>query len=363
MSAAAQSGAPPNDHRSGHTREDVVSQAAPERHETDLLIIGAGPAGLYGAYYAGFRGQRVALMDSLPEAGGQVAALYPEKQIFDVAGFPAIKGQDLVDNLVAQAGQHEPRYFLGHRAEELVHHEDGEHITVRSHKGAEVQCRAVIITGGIGTFSPRPLPDAEEFEGRGLMYFVPRLEVLRDLDVLIVGGGDSAFDWAMNLEDIARSITLIHRRERFRAHERTVEHVLASSVDVRTKTEVARIIGADAPASDDRTAIKGVEIFHNESDEREILEVQAVVAALGFKADLGPLKEWGVQLERRKILVDTRMTTGVDRVFAAGDITTYDGKVDLISVGFGEAATAVNNAVTTIDPSARLFPGHSSDQA
>lgn len=340
-----------------------MSQPAAQQHESDLLIIGAGPAGLYGAYYAGFRDQRVAVMDSLPEAGGQVAALYPEKQILDVAGFPAIKGRDLVDNLVAQAGQYEPRYFLGHRAEELVHDDDGEHLVVRSHRGAQVRCRAVIITGGIGTFSPRPLPDGEQFEGRGLMYFVPRLEALRDLDVLIVGGGDSAFDWAMSLEGIARSLTLIHRRERFRAHERTVAHVLDSSVDVRTKTEVARILGNDDVDPDAPTAIKGVEVFHNETDEREVLDVQAVVAALGFKADLGPLKEWGVELQRRKILVDTRMTTGVDRVFAAGDITTYEGKVDLISVGFGEAATAVNNAVATIDPSARLFPGHSSDQA
>lgn len=339
-----------------------MSQPAAQQHESDLLIIGAGPAGLYGAYYAGFRDQRVAVMDSLPEAGGQVAALYPEKQILDVAGFPAIKGRDLVDNLVAQAGRYEPRYFLGHRAEELVHADDGEHLVVRSHKGAQVRCRAVIITGGIGTFSPRPLPDGEQFEGRGLMYFVPRLEALRDLDVLIVGGGDSAFDWAMSLEGIARSLTLIHRRERFRAHEGTVAHVLDSSVDVRTNTEVARILGTNGDG-DAATAIKGVEVARRDRDEREVLDVQAVVAALGFKADLGPLEAWGLELRQRKILVDTRMTTAVERVFAAGDITTYEGKVDLISVGFGEAATAVNNAVATIDPDARLFPGHSSDQA
>ena len=339
-----------------------MSQPAAQQHESDLLIIGAGPAGLYGAYYAGFRDQRVAVMDSLPEAGGQVAALYPEKQILDVAGFPAIKGRDLVDNLVAQAGQYEPRYFLGHRAEELVHDDDGEHLVVRSHRGAQVRCRAVIITGGIGTFSPRPLPDGEQFEGRGLMYFVPRLEALRDLDVLIVGGGDSAFDWAMSLEGIARSLTLIHRRERFRAHEGTVAHVIDSSVEVRTNTEVARILGTNGNG-DAATAIKGVEVARRDRDEREVLDVQAVVAALGFKADLGPLEAWGLELRQRKILVDTRMTTALERVFAAGDITTYEGKVDLISVGFGEAATAVNNAVATIDPDARLFPGHSSDQA
>jgi ferredoxin/flavodoxin---NADP+ reductase len=330
--------------------------AAPEAttHDCDLLIIGAGPAGLYGAYYAGFRGLRVAIMDSLPEPGGQVSALYPEKLIFDVAGFPAIKGQALIDNLVEQAGQFNPTYFLGHRAEDLRHTEDGEHVTVRSHKNVTITCKAVVITGGIGTFTPRPLPDGEAFEGRGLRYFVPKLNELADLDVLIVGGGDSAFDWAENLEDIAKSITLIHRRDRFRAHEHTVEKVLASSVDVKVFTEVARIIGDDK-------GITAVEVFNNKTDERERLEVQAVVAALGFTADLGPLKTWGLEQEKRHVLVNTKMETNLDRVYAAGDITEYDGKVRLISVGFGEAATAVNNAMVCIDPDAKVFPGHSSD--
>jgi ferredoxin/flavodoxin---NADP+ reductase len=327
---------------------------APERHEADLLIIGAGPAGLYAAYYAGFRGMNVAIIDSLPEAGGQVSALYPEKLIYDVAGFPAIKGQDLIDNLVEQAAPFNPTYFLGHRAEELVHSEDGETVTVTSHKGTKITCKAVLITGGIGTFTPRPLPDADQFEGGGLRYFVPKLDELADLDVLIVGGGDSAFDWAHNLEPIAKSITLIHRRDRFRAHEHTVEQVMNSSVRVMTFTEVARIIG-------DNGVVKAVEVFNNKTDEREMLDVQAIVAALGFTADLGPLTRWGLEQEKRHIIVDTAMRTNLDRVFAAGDITEYEGKVRLISVGFGEAATAVNNAAPVVDPSLKLFPGHSSD--
>ena len=331
----------------------AADTAPPRRHEADLLIIGAGPAGLYAAYYAGFRGMKVAILDSLPEAGGQVSALYPEKLIYDVAGFPAIKGQALIDNLVEQAAPFNPTYFLGHRAEEMAHDEDAGTVTVTSHKGTEIVCKAVLITGGIGTFTPRPLPDAEEFEGRGLRYFVPKLDELADQDVLIVGGGDSAFDWAHNLEPIAKSITLIHRRDRFRAHEHTVEQVMNSSVRVMTHTEVARIIG------DDR--VKAVEVFNNQTDEREILDVQAVVAALGFTADLGPLTRWGLEQEKRHIIVDSAMRTNLDRVFAAGDITEYDGKVRLISVGFGEAATAVNNAAPVIDPSAKLFPGHSSD--
>jgi len=335
------------------TAAPAATDGGTTRHDADLLIIGAGPAGLYGAYYAGFRGMRVAIMDSLPEAGGQVSALYPEKLIYDVAGFPAVKGQQLIDNLVEQAAPFDPTYFLGHRAEEMDHDEDAGTVTVTSHKGLSVVCKAVVITGGIGTFTPRPLPDAEQFEGRGLRYFVPKLDELSGQDVLIVGGGDSAFDWAHNLEPLAKSVTLIHRRDRFRAHEHTVEQVLNSSVRVMTFTEVARIIGDDH--------IAAVEVFNNKTDERETLDVQAVVAALGFTADLGPLTRWGLEQHKRHIVVDTSMRTNVDRVFAAGDITEYDGKVRLISVGFGEAATAVNNAATVVDPSAKLFPGHSSD--
>jgi thioredoxin reductase len=323
----------------------------PVVHEVDVLIIGAGPAGLYAAYYAGFRGLTMAIMDSLPQPGGQVSAMYPEKLIYDVAGFPAIKGQDLVENLVQQAAPFEPRYLLGHRAENLVQR-DGS-VSVTSDAGAEVVCKGALITGGIGMFTPRQLPAGSEFEGRGLRYFVPKLDELADQDVLIVGGGDSAFDWALNLEGIARSITLIHRRDAFRAHEHTVKLVLASSVQVRTFTEVHRITGNDH--------IEAVDVIHKQTKEVTTLPVQAVVAALGFTADLGPLKRWGLRLEKRQVAVDTTMATNIPRVFAAGDITEYPGKVRLISVGFGEAATAVNNVAIAIDPAATLFPGHSSN--
>jgi ferredoxin/flavodoxin---NADP+ reductase len=292
-------------------------------------------------------------MDSLIEPGGQVAAMYPEKDILDVAGFPRIKGQDLVDNLVEQAGQFGPTYLLGHRAEDLEVAED--HVVVRSHKGQDVSCKAVVITGGIGTFTPRPLPDSDDWEGNGLVYFVPKLDVMADKDVLIVGGGDSAMDWALNLRGIARSITVIHRRDRFRANETTVRDVMASEIEVLTFHEVAKIRGGEQ--------IEEVEIFDNRTDERRTIKCQAVVAALGFTADLGPLTRWGLQQDKRQIVVDTSMRTNLDRVFAAGDITTYPGKVKLISVGFGEAATAVNNAVPLIDPEQGVFPGHSSDSS
>jgi ferredoxin/flavodoxin---NADP+ reductase len=319
--------------------------------DVDLAIIGAGPAGLYAAYYAGFRGLTTALIDSLPEPGGQVAALYPEKLIFDVAGFPAVKGQELIERCVDQAAPYDPVYLLNNRAEQLEAAEGGSFV-VTTHRGIRVSTKAVLITGGIGTFTPRPLPDGQEFEGRGLVYFVRELETMRGEDVLIVGGGDSACDWALNLEGIARSITLIHRRDRFRAHEDSVAKLYASSVRVMTFTEVARIEGEDG--------VERVEVFNNQTDEREVLEVNKVVAALGFKSDLGPLKSWDVKIDGRNVLVDTRMETNIPGVFAAGDITEYEGKVRLISVGFGEAATAVNNAAVYIDPDARVFPGHSS---
>jgi thioredoxin reductase (NADPH) len=319
--------------------------------DVDMLIIGAGPAGLYAAYYAGFRGLSVAVMDSLPALGGQVAALYPEKIIYDVAGYVAVKGQDFVDELVTQAASAKPAYLLGHRAEQLETAAD--HVEVTSHLGATVRAKVVLITGGIGTFTPRPLPDAQSFEDRGLMYFVPKLDVLEGLDVLIVGGGDSAFDWADSLHARCRTVTLIHRRPAFRAHQGTVDRVLASPVRVLTPYEVAKIHGADR--------IGAVEIFNNQTQERERLDVQAVVAALGFTADLGPFTRWGLEQRKRHICVDSAMRTNRPRVFAAGDIVDYDGKVKLISVGFGEAATAVNNAVAVVNPGAKVFPGHSSD--
>ena len=324
---------------------------APARRETELLIIGSGPTGLFAAYYAGFRGLSMVILDSLPEPGGQVTAMYPEKMIFDVPGFPAVKGQDLVDRLIEQAGQFRPTYVLGHRAERLEHGEDS--VTVTTDQGLQIVAGAVLITAGIGTFSPKRLPAGQDYEGRGLRYFVPKLSDLAGQDVLIVGGGDSAFDWALSLEPVARSVTLIHRRTRFRAHEHTVQRVAATRTRILTPWEVAQIFGDGQ--------VEAVEIVNNATQEREKLTVQAIVAALGFHADLGPMTQWGLTQKQRHIVVDSAMRTNLPRVFAAGDIVSYDGKVKLIATGFGEAATAVNNAVPLIRPGAKVFPGHSSD--
>ena len=319
--------------------------------QVDLVIIGAGPTGLFSAYYAGFRGLSVAVVDSLPELGGQITAMYPEKAILDVAGFPSIKGRDLVAGLVAQADTAKPDYFLDRTAETLKHL--GDRVVIGLDDGTLIEAGAVLITAGIGKFSPRALPAGDGWVGRGLEFFVPSFAPYHGKDVVIVGGGDSAFDWAQHLEPMASSVTLVHRRDAFRAHERTVAAVRESSVEIITKAQVTALRGDEG--------VEEVEIVVDGQDPM-VRPAQAVVAALGFIADLGALQTWGITTAKRHVVVDSAMRTNLERVFAAGDITEYPGKVRLIAVGFGEAATAVNNAAVAIDPSAHVFPGHSSEQ-
>jgi ferredoxin/flavodoxin---NADP+ reductase len=319
--------------------------------DVDIAIVGAGPAGLFAAYYAGFRGLSTAVIDALPEPGGQVTAMYPEKMIYDVAGFPAIRGRDLVVNLVEQAAQFHPDYRLGTRAETLSYQDERPVLGLSD--GAQLHCGSIIITGGLGSFTARPLPAAASFTGTGVCFFVPHLDDLAGHDVVIVGGGDSAFDWALALQPLAKSVTLVHRRDRFRAHASTVAKVQALPVEIIVNAELNRLIGTDK--------VIGAEVTVKGGGGTRTLPADTVVAALGFTADLGPLANWGLNLNKRHILVDSTTATNLPRVFAAGDITEYPGKVRLIATGFGEAATAVNNAAVAIDPAAHLFPGHSSD--
>jgi thioredoxin reductase (NADPH) len=323
----------------------------------DITIIGAGPTGLFGAFYAGMRELRTKIIDALEEPGGQLAALYPEKYIYDAPGFPQIIAKDLVTNLVEQAARWNPTMCLGERVLGLVHRDDGV-IRLTTSKGEHLT-RTVLIAAGVGAFEPTRIkaPGVDQFESNGVFYFVKSKAAFTGKRLLIVGGGDSAVDWALNLQDTADHITLIHRRNEFRAHESTVKQMLASPAEklqVLTPWEVRRVDG------DGR--IERVVIYHNGTQEEQEIPVDAVLLNLGFKADIGPIKEWGLALDKREILVNERMETNLPGVFAAGDIAHEDVKMNLIATGYGQAALAVNLAKHYIDPSASIFPGHSSEK-
>jgi thioredoxin reductase (NADPH) len=321
-------------------------------HSVDLLIVGAGPVGLFGAYYAGVRTLSTVILDSLEEPGGQITAMYPEKAIFDVAGFPAVRGRELVAELVAQAAQFSPLYLLGQQAVGLERGDGAFAVTTAA--GLRIECKAIVITGGIGTFSPRPLPIGEEYLGRGVVHFVPDPSVYEGHDVVVVGGGDSALDWALMLEPIAKSVTVVHRRAQFRAHPHSVDVAKASSIRLLTDAQVAHVVGDPHVR----------EVHVSVGDEVEVLSCTKLVAALGFTANLGPLMEWGMDIAgKRHIATDTAGATNIPGVYAAGDIVDYPGKVRLIATGFGEVATAVNNAAAYLNPDVSAFPGHLSDYA
>ncbi|HJQ48511.1 MAG TPA: NAD(P)/FAD-dependent oxidoreductase [Amycolatopsis sp.] len=316
----------------------------------DVLIVGAGPTGLFAAYYAGFRGLSMAIVDSLPEAGGQVTAMYPEKMIYDVGGFPAVRGRDLIKGLVEQAAPWQPTYLLGRKAVALSQAENGLEVTLDG--GDVVHAGAVLVTAGIGEFTPRPLPAGDGWLGRGMVHFVPSLAAHAGQDVIVVGGGDSAFDWVLALHPIATSVTLVHRRAKFRAADSIVQEARKLGVRMITDAEVTELRG--------NGALESV-VIEAKGTEPVELPAQTVVAALGFTADLGPIENWGLEIDHRAISVDSHMATARERIYAAGDVAAYPGKVKLIATGFGEAATAVNNIAVALNPEAHLFPGHSSN--
>ncbi len=317
----------------------------------DLLIVGAGPVGLFGAYYAGVRTLSTVVLDSLEEPGGQITAMYPEKAIFDVAGFPAIRGRELVENLLAQAAPHHPEYLLGQQAVGLERGDGGFAVTTSA--GLRIECRAIVVTGGIGTFTPRPLPAGEEYLGHGLAHFVPDPSAYEGQNIVVVGGGDSALDWALMLEPIGKTVTIVHRRAEFRAHPHSVELLKASTVTMVTDAQISAVRG-DPDVAEVDVDVKGVV---------STLPCDRLVAALGFTANLGPLTEWGLDIQKRQIVVDSMGRTSVPGIYAAGDIVDYEGKVKLIATGFGEVATAVNNAAAYLNPNVSAFPGHLSDYA
>jgi ferredoxin/flavodoxin---NADP+ reductase len=332
-----------------------VTRPAADVIDTDVLIIGAGPSGLFAAYYAGLRGLSVVLIDSLPEAGGQLTALYPDKPIYDVAGLPAVTGAALTRALVTQADGAGPTWLLGEQALDLVRPADGAAgvLGVLTDRDRRIRAGGVIIAAGIGGFRPRRLPAAQAFLGRGLHYTLQDAGSCRDRDVVIVGGGDSAVDWANMLHPVARSLTLIHRRRTLRAHATSVSRLRQSAARI--------ILDGEVVAAHGNGQLESVSVLTRGGATTEQVKAQIVIAALGHIAELGPLSRWGIALDGRQIVVDQRMATSVPGVFAAGDVTTYPGKVKIMAVGFGEAATAVNNLAVLLRPGEAVFPGHSTE--
>jgi ferredoxin/flavodoxin---NADP+ reductase len=325
----------------------------------DITIIGAGPVGLATAFWAGMRQASCRIVDSLPELGGQCTTLYPEKWIFDVPGHPRILASELVEKLRVQAlEQFDVPVHLDCTAHSLEY--DGDELVLHTDDG-ELRSRTLIVAGGHGAFEPRRLPtsdvDMAPWEGRGAHYIVGDKSEFAGRRVVVVGGGDSAFDWVVNLVETAARVTLVHRREGFRAHEATVaevmEHVDAGRVDLRVPYVIRAVHG-------DR-AIEAVELHHKENGAVETLACDAVLLQLGFITKLGPLKDWGFAIEKGSLVVDPLMRTNLDRVWACGDITTFDGKLKLIATGFAEAAIAVAQAVHHIRPDMRIQPAYSTN--
>ena len=319
----------------------------------DITIIGGGPAGLFTAFYGGMRQASVKIIESLPQLGGQLSALYPEKYIYDVAGFPKVRAQELINNLKEQMAKFEPSTALEQSVEKLEKLEDG---TIKLTTDKEVHyTKTVIITAGNGAFQPRrlELESAAQYEGKNLHYFIDDLNQFAGQKVAVLGGGDSAVDWALMLEPIAEQVTIVHRRDKFRAHEHSVENLQNSKVDIKTPYVPTELVG-------DGENISQIVLKDANGEDTVAVDVDAVICNFGFVSSLGPIKEWGLEIEKNSIVVNSKMETNIPGVYAAGDICTYEGKVKLIATGFGEAPTAVNNAKSYMDPKAKTQPLHSS---
>jgi ferredoxin/flavodoxin---NADP+ reductase len=333
-----------------------------EHELRDITIIGGGPTGLFAAFYAGMRGASARIIDALPALGGQLLALYPEKYIFDVAGFPKVLAKDLVREMAVQGLQFGATTHLGEVVTGLrqVESDGSTHFVLETSAG-DYPSKTIVIAAGIGAFEARRLgiEGEDQYEEKGLYFKVLDPRQFEGKRVLLVGGGDSAFDWAVNLQGIARSVMLIHRRDGFRAHQATINQVQELQrrglAELRTFWEVKTLEG--------NGQVERVTIFNNKTKEEESLEIDAVIPLLGFHSDLGAIKEWGLETERADIKVDQLMATNVPGIYAAGDITSYTGKLKLIATGAAEACIAVNNAVHLINPKVKVNPGHSSNMA
>ncbi|KOF10917.1 ferredoxin-NADP reductase [Planococcus glaciei] len=321
-----------------------------EREIFDITIIGGGPTGLFASFYGGMRKMKVKIIDSLPQLGGQLTELYPDKFIYDVGGFQKVLAKDLVDNLVVQANYGDPAICLEESVKDIER--DGDRFEIRTDKDVHYT-KSILLTAGVGAFQPRKIgvEGAEPFEGKTLHYGVKDLTMFHDKKVVVLGGGDSAVDWAMMLENVASHVTLSHRREKMTAHEANIDTLMQSKVEVKKPYGVKELVGENGE-------LQELVLIDKEGNE-ERLEVDHVIVNYGNITSLGPIKEWGLEMEKNSVVVNSKMETNIPGIYAAGDIATYEGKVKLIAVGFGEAPTAINNAKAYLDPKSKIQPLHS----
>jgi ferredoxin/flavodoxin---NADP+ reductase len=327
----------------------------------DLTIIGGGPTGLFALFYAGMRGATAQIVDALAEPGGQLTALYPEKDIFDVAGFPRVPAKELVRQLRVQASQFDQPLHFSQRVTDLVE-ENGHFVLVT--ETDRFPTRSIVIAAGIGAFAPRRLPQAaaDPWYGRGIHDVVTDPERYRGKKVVIIGAGDSAFDWGVQLLDRAQTVAIVHRSDRFRAHEATVAQfraaVEAGRASLFTFHELQDLVAPEGGERFTHLLLKDIK-----GKATRELEADVVLPMLGFVSDMGAITAWGLNIAKDEIVVNSQMETGRPGIYAAGDIVNYPGKLKLIATGFGDAATAVNQAVHWVYPEKKVNPGHSSNMA
>lgn len=318
----------------------------------DILVIGGGPTGLFSAFYAGIRNASCKIIDSLPSLGGRLTALYPEKYIYDVAGFPKVLTRDLVDNLIEQAMVYHPTICLNETAQMLRKRDDNV-FELTTDKDVHLG-RTIVIAGGVGTYRPKKhaAPGADVYENKGVDYAVTHKRDYTGKRVVIAGGGDSALDWANELVAVGAKVTLVHRSDKFRAHEDSVTKFSNTGSAILLNTEITEFSGR-------HNKLTSVKILDTVTNETATLEVDHVLVMFGFNSSLGKIREWGLTLNGDYLAVSERMETNIPGIYAAGDITDHSAKLKLIATGFAEAAIAVNFAKNFINPKEKVQPLHS----
>jgi thioredoxin reductase (NADPH) len=317
----------------------------------DITVLGGGPTGIFTAFYAGMRNASCKIIDSMPALGGRLTAVYPEKYIYDVAGFPKILARDLVDNLIEQIKPYQTEICLNETSEGLSKNQDGIW-ELQTNRGIHFT-KTIIIAAGVGSYSPKKhqAPGADKFEGNGISYAVIEKSIYKNKNVIIAGGGDSALDWANELVTIAKSVTLVHRSDKFRAHDDSVNKLQKTNARVILNSEIAGFYGD--------SQLKEVLVKGLDDHREEIIQVDDALIMFGFNSSLGKIKEWGLNLSGNGICVNEKMETNLPGIFAAGDIAKYSAKLDLIVTGFSEAAIAVAFAKVFINPKEKAQPLHS----